>query len=582
MNEVRSKSKGVNRKERVVWPFYIPLSVTLLVYIFALIVPSSVKAAVFNVVAGDVDGLRAAINQANTNGEDDEIHLSEGDYKVRTGLPSITSAITIIGTVDFENDVTCNISRDCSMDTFRIFHVAGTGSLKLINIGIRDGEADEGGGIFNLGTLEITHCYIEHNTAVEDGGGIYNAPSGTLKVTDSRISLNMAEDGGGIENDGGMVKIIGSFFQENEARGSGGGIRNRRSGHLEIRNSFVSYNKCGNDGGGIQEGTNDDAGTVMMVNSNVLGNEAGQDGGGISLENLNSQVTCINSTIGENTAHLAGGGFNQEGTVTLINCTVANNKALKEEGSEGGGGIRNNGPKLTKLQNTILANNTSPIGPDCHGDFITSLGNNLFGNTSGFTIIDGTDDLKNMNPRLGTIADFFPRHFPLLPNSPAIDKGTNDVFQNFPDTKADQLGRPRPADGVSDGAVFCDIGAIEFYPVVNNRVSEAKEKRETSYSPDCRYKFLGICSEGTFTIKATFTNTSNAPIVGPFFEVIELTGGNFLLNADGGPSIVGATLTPDVGADREVSPGESFPVVFEIGLIQTKEKFTFVVDLLGG
>lgn len=460
--------------------------------------------------------------------------------------------------------------------------IAGTGSLKLINIVIQDGEADEGGGIFNLGTLEITHCEILGNTAVGDGGGIYNAPSGTLKVTDSTIGLsfipNMAEDGGGIENDGGMVKIIDSVITGNEARGSGGGIRNRRGGHLEIRNSFVSINKCGNDGGGIQEGTNDDAGTVMMVNSTVLGNEAGQDGGGISLENLNSQVTCINSTIGENTAHLAGGGFNQEGTVTLINCTVANNKALKEEGSEGGGGIRNNGPKLTKLQNTILANNTSPIGPDCHGDFITSLGNNLFGNTSGFTIIDGTDDLKNMNPRLGTIAD----HFSLLPNSPAIDKGTNDVFQNFPDTKADRLGRPRPADGVSDGAVFCDIGAIEFYPVVNNRVSEAKEKRETSYSPDCRYKFLGICSEGTFTIKATFTNTSNAPIVGPFFEVIELTGGNFLLNADGGPGPSGATLTPDVGADREVSPGESFPVVFEIGLIQTKEKFTFVVDLLGG
>lgn len=84
---------------------------------------------------------------------------------------------------------------------------------------------------------------------------------------------------------------------------------------------------------------------------------------------------------------------------------------------------------------------------------------------------------------------------------------------------------------------------------------------------------------GTFTITATFANTSTTNIRKPLFEVIKLTGGNLLLNADGGAGGVGATLTPDIG-DTVLSPGESFTADFEIGL-QKKTNFTFFVNLLG-
>ena len=84
---------------------------------------------------------------------------------------------------------------------------------------------------------------------------------------------------------------------------------------------------------------------------------------------------------------------------------------------------------------------------------------------------------------------------------------------------------------------------------------------------------------GTFTITATFTNISSKAIKHPLFVVGELSGRNLLLNANGGPARVGATLTPNVDNDV-LLPEESMTVDFIIGL-QHNEKFTFTIDLLG-
>ena len=85
---------------------------------------------------------------------------------------------------------------------------------------------------------------------------------------------------------------------------------------------------------------------------------------------------------------------------------------------------------------------------------------------------------------------------------------------------------------------------------------------------------------GTMTIRATFKNTSSTPIDAPFFVVTELSEGNLLLNADGGPSGAGAQLTADVGPDKILSPGESFTTEFVVGL-QNRRRFRFFVDVWG-
>jgi uncharacterized delta-60 repeat protein len=85
---------------------------------------------------------------------------------------------------------------------------------------------------------------------------------------------------------------------------------------------------------------------------------------------------------------------------------------------------------------------------------------------------------------------------------------------------------------------------------------------------------------GTLTIQAHFTNTSFTPINAPEFLVSELSNRNLLLNGDQPPGTEGAFLTPDVGSDGDLSPGEAFTVEFRIGL-RNGLRFAFLVDLLG-
>ena len=163
----------------------------------------------------------------------------------------------------------------------------------------------------------------------------------------------------------------------------------------------------------------------------------------------------------------------------------------------------------------------------------------------------------------------------LLPGSTAIDGGAAEcpAVDSVP-LATDQRGKPRPIDGNVDGLAVCDIGAVESFPVVNFAVT---------LTPDVGTVFDPMPvpggPAGTFTITAMFTNTSALPLRFPFFGVNTLTGGNRLLNADGGIGGVGATVTPEVG-DEILAPGEAVTVDFVIGL-QRHERFTFLVDLFG-
>jgi hypothetical protein len=84
---------------------------------------------------------------------------------------------------------------------------------------------------------------------------------------------------------------------------------------------------------------------------------------------------------------------------------------------------------------------------------------------------------------------------------------------------------------------------------------------------------------GTFRITADFTNTSTEVIRHRFAEVLELSGGNLLLNADGGAGGVGARLTA-ADVTNKLLPGNTETYEFVIGL-QTPEQFTFLVNIMG-
>jgi CSLREA domain-containing protein len=210
-------------------------------------------------------------------------------------------------------------------------------------------------------------------------------------------------------------------------------------------------------GGAIK---NDD-GTLVISNSTLTANTANNNGG--ALENFNGgTATLTNVTVSGNTASglNPGGGIRNAGpsTLNLTNVTITGNTA----GDAGGLSV---GSATTNLSNTIIAGNTdtSPAGtnaPDCEtGNPITSLGNNLIGDTSSCGYTPAPSDKVNVNPLLGTLADNGGSTFThaLLTGSPAINGGGPGA------APTDQRGVPRSSD----------IGAYELATcgtVVVNRV----------------------------------------------------------------------------------------------------------------
>jgi hypothetical protein len=409
-----------------------------------LLLPGPMHAAGFVCAAGDVACLIAAIHAANANGEENTITLAAGAYTLTAvdndtdganGLPSIMGRLTITGA----GADTTIIERAAGATSFRLMHVAATGRLTLEGLMLKRGSvpssiaflSNNGGSILNnAGTLTLTSCTLTENTAAYGGGGLFNS-KGTVNITTSTLANNMASVGGGsaLRNDGGVVTLMETTLAGNHTDfGPGGALFN--DGTMSLTNSMVAGNMAGVFGGGIFSSS----GRLTITNTTFAGNRTAGTGSSGSPR---------------------GGGaiWNSGGTVTILNTTLAGNTAPPPDN---GGGLFNFSGTMT-LQNTILARNTAEAGgPDCWGTVqgtVTSLGYNLLGDPTGCTITLLDTDLTG-DPKLGDFTDDSTPgggYFPLLPDSPAIDAGHDEVC---PET--DQLGQPRVGR--------CDIGAIEFQP----------------------------------------------------------------------------------------------------------------------
>jgi hypothetical protein len=536
-----------------------------------------VQAAVFQCPSADVACLIAAINTANGTGADDTITLEAGTYLLTAvdnetdgpnGLPSITSPLTIRGA---GADMSI-IERADSAARFRILHVSAAGTLTLEGLTMKGGflafdvngaPALGGGGLFNVGTLTISHSAITDNLVDEgDGGGLVNA--GTMTITDSTISGNHVAgdfgDGGGLVNAGTMT-ISDSTISGNDAgSGSLGGIDNR--GLLTITNSTVTRNLADIIGGIGNDGT------LTLMNSSIDRNGAVAIGG---IDNRGT-LTITNSTVASNGGGFRDGGIDNSGTLTITNSTIAGNRA-----SIDGGGLVNTEEAIATLQHTILALNTADfdaIASDCVGP-LTSLGLNLMGSTAGCTITLQASDLTGEPGLLALADDGAPGrgHLPLLPVSRAIDAGSDAAC---PPT--DQLGQPRVG--------ICDIGAIEFQHmvvVVNASVTFEPIQATFTFTPD-----PFACSRveefvGTFSFEARLTNASERALTDLVVGVTTLTNGNLLQNADIGPRGVGSGLTvprQEGFSDGVLSPDEVVDVPFLI-CVTARAPFTFVVEVFG-
>jgi len=264
-------------------------------------------------------------------------------------------------------------------------------------------------------------------TGPSDGGGIDNF--GTLAVTDSTLSNNLAIDGGGIANElGGTLTLVGSTIANNSGT-SGGGIFN--AGTLSMTNSTVA-NNAALQGGGIFN-----AGTMTAVNSTIAYNSVLLGGAGGGLDTTTSTVALYNTIVALNTVGALPGPAASD-----IGGTVATSSAYNLIGSSPAGGLTNG----TNGNQVLVAPASPGLG------LLASNG----GPTQTIALLPGS---------------------PVLPGSPAIGKGSSKITGvTVPTT--DQRGVARPSSSIDIGAYQYSTGVTT--PAITPQTTSSATSRSSS------------------------------------------------------------------------------------------------------
>src|SRR5215213_10115112 len=180
--------------------------------------------------------LRGAINAANSSsGVADTINfnlVSPATITLGSQLPTITDSagLTIDG-----GSANITVSGNNAVRVFEVGTSTISGAkLTLNNLTVANGRADNaGGGILNLGTLEVNSSTISGNRAGTDNGGIGNASAGTLTVNNSTISGNSANNNGGGIGNGSTATLNNTIVANNEGGNCAGLPVTDDGGNLE-------------------------------------------------------------------------------------------------------------------------------------------------------------------------------------------------------------------------------------------------------------------------------------------------------------------------------------------------------------
>ena len=352
-------------------------SAVLLISLF--FIPALSLAATFNPTT--VEELIEAIQESNTNGEDDDINLVPNmvytimvsdlpggvpfsDGNGDNGLPIILSDggfdLTINGndgTIRRDPALFSNDPMDpCSGPgiTFRIIQINFDADLTLNDVTIQNGCADSGGangdfggGIFNLSNLTLNTSTISNNKADDFGGGIINFDD--LTLNSSTISNNTSNTfGGGIFNTDDLT-IDTSTLSYNTAD-IGGGIFNNSDLNLVTHSTFTG--NMSTSGGGAIFNNND---IILIEHSTFTGNMDDTIGGAIF--NIDDIDKITHTTFEMNGAPLGGAIFNNNDLIEVTHSTFYMNDA-----TDSGGAIFNNDDITLIKHSTFEMNDAGTSG----------------------------------------------------------------------------------------------------------------------------------------------------------------------------------------------------------------------------
>jgi hypothetical protein len=336
---------------------------------------------------------------------------------------------------------------------------------------VRNGHADNGGGILAEGRLALAGARVTGNLADGSGGGVHVDSAAAVSFDFTAIVANEAwSSGGGLFFSSSVTGVV--TFQHSEIRdnlaGSGGGLFSLGSGTFLFERTSVSGNEALAGGGLVFF---EEAAEIFVTSSTIDANRATHlsDGRGGGIVNY-ATLFVVNGTISGNSATMDGGGLFNGGHANLYNTTVAFNEADSDADPNAGrgGGAYNGATGILAIRNSVFAGNSrsgAPVPDDCFGA-LGSYGHNRFSSFDGCAITQtgacgGSFELLASTAELGPLVanGGATRTHAIQPGSSLVD----DV--DPPCICQDQNGAPiahDQRDGPRVVGARCDVGAFEL------------------------------------------------------------------------------------------------------------------------
>lgn len=223
--------------------------------------------------------------------------------------------------------------------------------------------ASPGGGylVTNGGSLTISSCNVKDVTVTNNlyGGG-FHVDGSTLVASNCTVSGNSAYQGGGFYITDSTVTLTDVTVEDNESDWHGGGFRIRENSSVSMTRVTIDSNTAADNGGGIDARDSD----VSCQNCVVTNNTSGLSGGGAYIDGSDSSAGSYfrgaTSEISTNDAGGNGGGVYAWDTKFEVRGTMDANTAAAST-VRGPAIYWGGGAKLT-LQDCTIQNHSSDSG----------------------------------------------------------------------------------------------------------------------------------------------------------------------------------------------------------------------------
>lgn len=319
--------------------------------------------------------LRTAVLYANELPDPVVIQLGGGTYTLTT-LPADDDSGEV-GDLDVRKrggqlriqgagSAETTISGEWTGKPDRLFDIGAGSTLLFDGVTLTRGVAEDGGALWIGGVVELNDVVFFRNKATRDGGAIFLAANGMVRVPANAEIVTFEENEAGVDGEkqgnGGAIATQGALvlegpvtFVKNAADGRGGAIWVQGGRTTLMGRVVVGYpgNQATSDGGGIAVAD----GEVDLQGSMIRGNQAEGEGRGGGLWVERGQVTLRRVQIRENEAKHGGGLALDQGTLTILDSEIRGNVAEND-----GGGLAIVGKGNAQIASGTIAENRARTG----------------------------------------------------------------------------------------------------------------------------------------------------------------------------------------------------------------------------